>query len=342
MEQIITEFFAKSLHIILESRSSYMSSRNFSGEQVVSSPSSSSSSSSGVRPRDKWFNLALRECPAALENLDIWRQSNLEPMIVDVILVERPLDWDPLNTSPRKDFGRNWNFDQEELGCEVKSGKIIERWILQYESRRSKDSGSGSRRSGNTLHVLYRKSVLLLRSLYLTVRLLPAYKIFRDLNSSGLIRSSTLTHRVSSFVDPFSRKEEAEMQRFSFTPVETSCGRLCLSVLYHSSLSDLTSESSTPVSPQFIPDYVGSPLADPVKRFPSLPVSHGSPSSLPFLRRHSWSFDHYKPLQLRFLSHRLLLIQNHMHQFLIQVLIAYYIRICHLIHLRHLQFIRRI
>ena len=64
-----------------------MSSRNFCGEQVVLSPSSSSSSSSGIRPCDKWFNLALRECPTALENLDIWRQSNLEPIVIDVILM---------------------------------------------------------------------------------------------------------------------------------------------------------------------------------------------------------------------------------------------------------------
>ncbi|KAF2284362.1 hypothetical protein GH714_021107 [Hevea brasiliensis] len=304
MEQIITEFFAKSLHIILESRCPYMSSRNYSGEQAIWSPSSSSSSSSGVRPRDKWFNLALKECPAALENPDIWRQSNLEPMVIDVILVQRPLVWGPVNCSPKKDFGRNisskercpfsWNSDQEESGCEAKTEKIIERWIVQYESRRLRDNCSGSRRSSNTLHMMYKKSVLLLRSLYATVRLLPAYKIFRDLNSSGQIRSFTLTHRVSSFFEPFTRREEAEMLLFGFTPVDTSCGRLCLSVVYRSSLSDISLESSTPMSPQFIPDYVGSPLADPLKRFPSLPVPHGSPSSLPFSRRHSWSYDIYK------------------------------------------------
>ncbi|WCJ31653.1 Autophagy-related protein 13 [Euphorbia peplus] len=296
MEQVITEFFAKSLHIILESRSSYMSSRNYSGEHPLSSPSSSSSSSSGVRPRDKWFNLALRDCPAALENFDICRHSNLEPMIVDVVLVHH---WDPLNSSsPRKHYRYpfSWNSDQEELGSHGKTETVIERWIVQYEGRKSRDSGgSGSRRSNNnTLHMLYKKSILLLRSLYATVRLLPAYKVFRDLNSSGQICTFTLRHRVSSFVEPFTRKQEAEMQRFGFSPVDTSSGRLCLSVVYRSSVSDVGSEPSTPLSPQFIPDYVGSPLADPLKRFPSLPASHGSPSSLPFSRRHSWSFDIYK------------------------------------------------
>ncbi|KAI4330132.1 hypothetical protein MLD38_028437 [Melastoma candidum] len=303
MEQIITEFFAKSLHIILESRSPYRSSRNFSGEQAFSSPSSSTSSSSSVRPRDKWFNLALREFPEALENLDLWRQSNHEPMIVDVILIKRSLDWDSVKLSPKPELIKNalskdvypncWDFGNDDVGRGGKKEKIVERWVVQYEVKKSKDCQRGGKRSGcNVLSSFYKKSMLLLRSLYATVRLLPAYKIFRDLYLSGHIRSFSLGHRVSSFVEPFTRKEEAEMQRFGFTPVDTSCGRLCLSVQYRSSVSDISSEPSTPLSPpQLIQDYVGSPLADPLKRFPLLPVTHGSPSSVPFSRRHSWSYD---------------------------------------------------
>ncbi|KAK8497383.1 hypothetical protein V6N12_018878 [Hibiscus sabdariffa] len=302
LEQVITEFFYKSLLIILESRSPYASSRNYSG---LSSPSSSSSSSSSVRPRDKWFNLALRECPSALENFDLCRQSNFEPVVIDVILEKKPLDWGPVTFSPKSDIVKNssskdknsffWNSDQEESGCEAKGEKIIERWFVQHESRKGRDCSSGSRRSSNNnLSTLYKKLILLLRSLYVTVRLLPAYKIFRDLNSSGQICAFKLVPRVSSSVEPFTSKEGAEMQQFWFTPVDTSCGRLCISVLYRSSVSDISSESSTPMSPQFIPDYVGSPLAEPLRRFPSLPVSHNSPSSLPFSRRHSWSFDHSK------------------------------------------------
>ncbi|MBA0781208.1 hypothetical protein Gotri_002151, partial [Gossypium trilobum] len=304
-EQLITEFFYKSLLMILESRSPYVSSRNYSDEQIMSSPSSSSSSSSGVRRRDKWFNLALRECPSELENFDLCRQSNFEPVVIDVILEQKRLDWDPVTFSPKSDLVKHssskdknsffWNSDQEESGCEAKGEKVIERWFVQHESRKGRDCSSGSRRSSsNNLSALYKKLILLLRSLYVTVRLLPAYKIFRDLNSSGQIRAFKLVPRVSSSVESFTQKEEAEMQRFWFTPVDTSCGRLCLSVLYRSSISDISSESSTPMSPQFIPDYVGSPLTDPLRRFPSLPVSQGSPSSLPFSRRHSWSFDRYK------------------------------------------------
>lgn len=309
MEQIITEFFAKSLHVILESRCPYVSSRNYSGEQILSSPSpsSSSSSSSSFRPRDKWFNLALRDCPAAFENIDFWRQSNLEPVIVDIVLMKRRGGSDPLNSSPKRGgLGRNmsgkepcsYGLKSGELGCGMKSEKIIERWVIQYESEKGcggKGGGmSGSKRSTCTSsHVLYKKSLLSLRSLYATVRLLPAYKLFRDLISSARIRLYNLGHRVSSFVEPFTRGEEADMQQFMFSPVDTSCGRLCLSVSYCSSLLDVRTEPSIPISPQFIPEYVGSPMAEPRRWFPSFPESQRSPFTCAFGRCHSWSYDSY-------------------------------------------------
>ncbi|KAH0926953.1 hypothetical protein HID58_019209 [Brassica napus] len=282
-EQIIFEFFAKTLDIILESRTPFMSSRNFSssGEQMISSPSSSSSSSSSVRPRDKWFNLALRECPAALESFDIGRRSTLEPLVVDVVLVARPFD--QMNSPGGRELIRNFSgkeYHSDQDDRETKNKQIIERWVVQYDNRK--------------LQVMYKKATLLLRSLFVMVRLLPAYKIFRELNSSGQIFKFKLVPKVPTIVEPFTRREEGEMQKFAFTPVDTICGRLCMSVLYRS-LSDVScSQHSAPVSPTFITDYVGSPLADPLKSFPSLPLSYGSPPLMSFQRRHSWSFDRYK------------------------------------------------
>ena len=292
IEQIITEFFAKSLHIILESRTLYASSRNsYGGYKSDSSPCSSSSSSWSVRPRDKWFNLALRECPAALEKIN-----NLDCIIIDVVLVNKSLDWDPM--TPKRVILRSSSLKEryplcchgEELGVEAKSERIIERWFVQYKNRKIKDSDSGTRRLQN----LYKKSTLLLRSLYATVRLLPTYRIFRDLNSSAKIRPFTLAHRVSSFVEPFTRKEESEMMKYKFTPVDTSSGSLCLTVMYCPSASDLSCDPLPSMSPQVISDYVGSPLASPLRRFPSLPYAGFPCHESPPPRRHSSNFDDRK------------------------------------------------
>ncbi|KAJ8447053.1 hypothetical protein Cgig2_033622 [Carnegiea gigantea] len=163
---------------------------------AISSPSSSSSSSSSFRARDQWFNLALRECPAALENIDFWRQSNLEPMVVDLILVEQSLNWDPMKFSPTgvffvknlswKDQGSGFvNLELEEFGVESTNEKIFERWLAQYESRKSRESWPSSKKSRSSLHTLYKKSIVLLKYLYAMIRLLPAYKLFRDLISFG-------------------------------------------------------------------------------------------------------------------------------------------------------------
>ncbi|XP_010930998.1 autophagy-related protein 13b isoform X2 [Elaeis guineensis] len=304
IEQVITEFFAKSLHIILESRSPFVSSRNYSLDHFASSPSSSSSSSSS-RPRDKWFNLALRGCPAALENFDLWRQSNLEPLVVDVLLVRQSSTMDMTRLSPGRCLLRNpsgkdkfpMSPRQDELG--TRSEKIIERWIVQYESRKNSNFGKemylGSRKSSGVSHhsseiptlykKTYKRTTVMLRSLYLFVRLLPAYKLFRELNSSGRIRPLSLSHRINFFIEPFTQAEDAEMNQFSFVPIDTPCGRLCLCVSYLPILEDVSSEPSTPLSTQFIMDYVGSPTTDPFKRFQSLP-------SAGLARRHSWSNDH--------------------------------------------------
>ncbi|KAG6508035.1 autophagy-related protein 13b-like isoform X1 [Zingiber officinale] len=295
VEQVITEFFAKSLHIILESRSPYVSSRNHSVDHFISSPSSSSSLSSS-RPRDKWFNLALQDCPAALENFDIWRQSNLEPLVVDIILIHR--QWVPDVASC---LLRNlaWN---HELALEPKSEKIVERWILRYESVKRCSSNlkpknqSSKKNSRASSHLdetkLYDQSIILLRSLYVFIRLLPAYKLFHKLNASGRINPLSLSHKISSFGEHFTQAEEANMNKFSFVPIATPCGRLSLSVSYLRALEDVGSESSTPLSTQFIMDYVGSATTVPLKRFTSLPSARVEATIVSFTRQQSWNNDH--------------------------------------------------
>uniref|UniRef100_A0ACD5X4U2 Uncharacterized protein n=1 Tax=Avena sativa TaxID=4498 RepID=A0ACD5X4U2_AVESA len=277
VEQVITEFFAKSLHIILESRSPYESSRSFTRPSPPSSPLS------GSQPRDRWFNLALRDCPAALENFDLWRQSNLEPLVIDIVMMHR----DSTNTTS------------------TEGGKIIERWVIQYETSKS-GSGSGngsknhSRKSRNSSaedHSLYRStykgSTVLFRSLHLVVRLLPAYNLFRELNSSGRIRPLNLSHKISSFVEPFTRAEDAQMKHYAFAPIETLFGRLSLSVSYVPVLEVVVAPKPTTSMPtELIMDYVGSPTTDFLRKFSSLPSDGISPACAAMTRRHSWSIDH--------------------------------------------------
>ncbi|KAK4781013.1 hypothetical protein SAY87_017119 [Trapa incisa] len=262
MEQIITEFFLKSLHIILDARTPCVSSHDLAGEK-----SGSSSSSSSVRRRDKWFNLALKECPVVFKNLGFWYWRNPKSMIVDVILNRRVLE---------SVYGDHESTKEGEKSSE----QIIERWVVKYEVRRTEsgDSNKGKKRSSKSiLSSLYKKSIILLRSLYTTVRLLPASKLFRRLSISSGRCSCFLAHRVSSSADPLDPKEEAKMQLHGFAPLDTSYGKIQLSVIYLSRIPEVQPQASLrPIASQFIQNYVENSLAEPVKWLPLLLQAQGS------------------------------------------------------------------
>lgn len=281
-DHIISQFLLKSLHVILESRIPSLRPHDPSGEQTAGSR---------AQKKDKWFNLALGDRPAALENLNLCPRNVMDPMIIDVILMH-----EVASASAVDDL-----FNSRRAMMET----TIERWVVHYEHQKSipqSVDGSGSYRK------TYKKSIILLRSLYSILRFLPAFRVFRQLTSSSQTYNFDISYKVSSFSEPFSRAKEEEMKSFGFTPVETPFGRLCASVTYRSSLSDLNLEASTLLPPQIIMDYVGSPAADPLKVFPSVDKSlpstsfplrgFQSPSSTPFQRPHSWSSGLHRAIHL--------------------------------------------
>lgn len=273
-ERIISQFLLKALHLILESRIPSFKPREHSGELL---------SDSTVKNSDKWFNLVLGDRPATLEKLQFWHRNLMDPMVIDIIVVHRELQSSSGN-------------DREVLeGAAIET--VIERWIVQYESHRSMPMQPGD----NSLlyKKMYQKSIVLFRCLCSMMRLLPAYRIFKQLSSSNQVCDIDIIYKVSSFGHPFSREEEKLMKQYSFNSIEAVNGRLCVSVSYRSNLSDFNLEDSASFPPVIIPDYVGSPATNPMRAFPSMDkVSHATSfslrgvrpsSSMPSERPHSWS-----------------------------------------------------
>ncbi|RDY09825.1 Autophagy-related protein 13a, partial [Mucuna pruriens] len=269
LEQIVYQFLLKCLHIILDSRVPLLRRNDRSGDMSMGPR---------VRRSDKWFNLALGDRPSALDNLHFWHRNLMDPMIIDIILVH------------------------EVDGSSVET--VIERWVVQYDCPRvvaphTSDITSSYKKT-------YQKSIVLFRALYSQMRLLPAYKIFRQLSTSSHTCNFDIVYKVSSFSDPFSRAEGEMMEEYNFTPVEALPGRLCISVTYRTALSDFNLERSASLPTRIITDYVGSPNTDPLRSFPvsvkgvratSFPLRGISPpSSVPvsFERPHSWTCGFHK------------------------------------------------
>ncbi|GAB4826049.1 hypothetical protein Ancab_008919 [Ancistrocladus abbreviatus] len=278
LKQIVSQFLLKTLHIILESRIPSLKPQDGSGELSLNSR---------VKRSDKWFNLALGDRPAALESLHFWHRNVLDPMVIDIIVVQRGQQ----SVSHHNLYGR-----VVSEGAAVET--IIERWVLQYENLRTMTVQTSD--FSSYYKKMYKKSLILLRSLCSMMRFLPAYRIFRHLLLSSQNCKYDVIYKVSSFCHPFSREEKEVMKQYSFVPVEAVNGRLCMSVTYRSVLSDFDLESSTLFPPLIIADYVGSPTSDPLQAIPSMergfhatsfPLrgTARSPTSVPIHRPHSWS-----------------------------------------------------
>ncbi|KAJ0772264.1 putative HORMA domain superfamily protein [Helianthus annuus] len=213
-------------------------------------------SSSFVKKSDKWFNLALGDRPTA------FTFSHRDPMIIDIILVQ--------------EMGQN----QSGYGALVET--VIERWAVQYEYSRASQS-----QSSESYKKTYKKSIILLRSLYSMMRLLPAYRAYRT-KAKGKPCDFDITYKVSSFSVPFTRSEEQVMKLYTFFPVEAQHGHLSVSVKYRESLSDFNLETSATFPPEIITDYVGSPATDPFRAFPPVPQRpHSWTSGGPFTKNQS-------------------------------------------------------
>jgi autophagy-related protein 13 len=195
-----------------------------------------------VRRRDRWFHLPLHAPPAA-EHLQ--EPSPREPLVVDVYLA-------PAGGGGPED--------------------VVERWTVACEPWPSPAAGEGV-----AVNRAYKRCITLLRSLYVALRFLPAYRAFRMLSSSGQAYNYEMGHRVGSFAAPFSRAEEAAMRTRTFAPVETQLGRLVVAVQYLPTLATFNFEVTSLATADIIKDYVDSPAAEPMRAFPaSLTEAAGS------------------------------------------------------------------
>ncbi|KAF0893733.1 hypothetical protein E2562_029408 [Oryza meyeriana var. granulata] len=233
--------------------------------------------------RERWFHLPLHDPPPpAAEGVEAPEEG--EPLVVDIHL------------APASGGGAG--------------GEVVERWTVACEPW--PDPAAAAAGEGIPVNRAYKRCMTMLRSVYAALRFLPAYRVFRLLCANQSYNYE-MVHRVSSFAVPLSRDEEAAMRSYHFVPVETQRGRLVVSVQYLPSLAAFNLEISSLSPSMLIPDYVGSPAAEPLRAFPaSLTEATGSafPLSNQTQRPHSWApaalWPHTPTQQARFSPPQLL------------------------------------
>jgi autophagy-related protein 13 len=327
IEQIVAEYYAKALHIILEARIPHVL-----GGQGVGGYGGSEHDSmlggSGKGATNKWFNLELESSGHVGESVESWRRGACqEPMVVEIVLYQpngameggvagrlerQRSSGNKWGLSPQRvaDLkGESWE-EGESFAPGGVSRTLLERWVVHYEqmkegswlgfgpvlAKQSVASGEGAGAGGASLEensaglelkgpasssglpanhalerpVVYKRTVIMLRSLYCLVRTLPAFRLFKLANSSSHSRSFSLSYTVSSASLAVSEQDEGAMIKCNLTPIETQWGRLCISSMYRNATAVTALEVTPRILSRIIADYVGSPTTDPLRRFTSV------------------------------------------------------------------------
>lgn len=321
VEQIVSEFFVKSLHIILEARMpSIRAQKHFDPFKIILS------SSSAPRKQDQWFNLVLGNSNIPQQNIDLCKTNPQGLIVVDVLLSQCSGDYlntsehyraGPANVSSPSSIktGGAWPTTHAEGGH-----ILLERWFVQFKSwigvgkcsegrpdpvmvdctesslvpnlkNECKRAETSRNKTDTGVHlnflphapphvtdvpVVYKQTILMLRSLYSLTRLLPAYRLFRLSCSSPNSCLFTLSYRLSA--SPLSGFNEAEMNSFCITPIDTMWGQMLIKVVYHTATSVTASEVSISGSPHIITDYVGSPTTERIKKLSDEPLGGSVPT----------------------------------------------------------------
>lgn len=324
VEQVVSEFFVKSLQIILEARiPSIFAQEHFDPFKIFCS------SSSVPRKQDQWFNLVLGNSNIPQQNIDLCKTNPQGLIVVDVLLSQRSEDYVNTSESYRARPGTVSSLSSIKAGgawptTRAEGGHILlERWLVQFKSwtgvgkcsegrpstvivgciesplvpnlkNECKRAETSSNKSDTGVHcnflphvptrvtdvpVVYKQTILMLRSLYSLTRLLPAYRLFRLSCSSPKSCLFSLSYRLSS--SPLSRFNEAEMASFCITPIDTMWGQMIIKVVYHTATSVTSSEVSISGSPHIITDYVGSPTTERIKKLSDEPLGGSVPTGGP-------------------------------------------------------------
>nr|POF04528.1 autophagy-related protein 13 [Quercus suber] len=240
--------------------------------------------------QNRWFNLVLDETDVLNEALLPWKGQSLLGTTPPPLVVEIYVDTAHLNQNQalaaEDDEGNLWNVadtmadHQGSKSTLTRNGNrfcevVLERWTISLDNTSSLDTAEMTDQLPN----VYKKGVVLFRSLYSFLRLLPTWKLYRRLGrQSGNQQSLKLKFRVrqqsgkglaEDQQDPLAtplypsqatssarpdkhRHSDTYVGRRRFEALACPAGRLCLVVDYRTSQTLCVADSESLLSTRFV------------------------------------------------------------------------------------------
>lgn len=317
--QLATEFYARFMQVILESRiPAFMPASSHCED--------GSTSTSGRRAQGPAFNITLGKFGAIIDRMEPWCKGVQDPMVIDILFSKRG------NNRAMEGLGQKMVQGAGEYLAQAPTGiafaasgfeqpVLLERWtveFLQHHSRRETDvqfqkgmigqhlrgnyksrvgslgdnrrgEFSGKSETAAAYNAVEKNMAILLRSVYCTARLLPAQNLFRLLSTSHKSKFK-LSYKVTASPSPLRGCNSKDMTDVCFTAIEIHGGHIRVSVTHRRKNPSPEHEIYT-LCPQIITDYVGRAASLPSNQLPTERTGqlHSLPSSTQ--RLSSFKFD---------------------------------------------------
>ncbi|PGH15015.1 hypothetical protein AJ79_02695 [Helicocarpus griseus UAMH5409] len=289
LNQIVQQYHTKAALIILHSR--------------VDLPPAYNRTSDAKRV-NKWFNVELDETEVLREDLQTWRDCNTTDRRPPPMIIETYLDPSKLTHNQSlvilDDHGKRWDvlealdvsFAHKGSRDARYSSVILERWRVELGDQTSNFSAD----LGSQLPTVYKKSIVLFRSLFTYSRFLPAWKFSKRQTTMRSNPALPIRYRIyrgtrgdthqelDSLTLPIYEDGGKTTETFSFGVTESPAGPFSVQVTYRLNCDFRVDDSEALLSSRFMG-------ADDTFFRPSLPSEDNFPStaqevgSLPVNRR---------------------------------------------------------
>lgn len=256
--------------------------------------------------KSKWFQLDTDDIDDFREEFRVWKQCGSFENRPPPLVIETYLDTTRLKGGQSlvilDENGKRWDvvealssFDQSSDGSSGRQKEpitrlVLERWRVELKGKPPDQLDD----FGQLLPTVYKKAIVLMRSIYTTTGLLPAWKLARNSKTKGIHPALTVHCRVFSGESPTYGPDSLRIPLFPgrgdvstdvmFGDLEVPVGRFYVSVSYrnHCNFQVVDSES-------LFSSRIGIAISDDLFK-PSLP-RHGrlesytpEPGSLPYHR----------------------------------------------------------
>ncbi|KAJ5759257.1 Autophagy-related protein 13 [Penicillium odoratum] len=255
LNQIISNYHTKAALIILHSR--------------VELPQSFIKGSNTPRV-NRWFNVELDETDILRESLQTWRNCDATDNRPPPLIIETFIDTRGLTNNESlvilDDHGKRWDVQESLAASPILGSKqsgseevILERWKIEL-------GGSASRPPADLATILptvYKKSIVLFRSLFTYSKFLPAWKFSRgnakarrspalQIRYRVVDGSSRLEASLDNLTAPLFQGNGKVVETYSFGVTESPAGPFSVEVTYRTNCDFRIDDSEALLSSRFM------------------------------------------------------------------------------------------